>query len=213
VALRHCTDLSAAAWLTVTGQPWHELVSLGPTGFPAYARLRFLPDPRFAGQREDEVDVGGEGPSEAEQLRRTLDTLADNTTAPDDCWFCLWDGWYSDLWGDGGATPGGRGPAFGPAVLEGPKVVVPHRAFFLFRGPLSDLGDWGAAEDSPGRPRLGMPLPAFVWPTDRAWCVTRDVDPHWAGIAADAAAIHRLTADPRLDVVPADPAREQPAYR
>jgi hypothetical protein len=50
-----------------------------------------------------------------------------------------------------------------------------------------------------------MPNPAFIWPADRAWCVTNDVDPHWAGIAATAAAIDDLLASPALDMVRADP--------
>jgi len=55
-------------------------------------------------------------------------------------------------------------------------------------------------------------LPAFVWPADQAWCVARDVDPHWAGIGGTAHLLSRLLTDPGLDVVPADPAEEQPAY-
>lgn len=66
---------------------------------------------------------------------------------------------------------------------------------------VSDIGDWD------------VPYPAFVWPADRAWCVAADVDPHWAGIGADTAAIDRLVADPHLDVVPADPREDQPCYR
>jgi hypothetical protein len=43
--------------------------------------------------------------------------------------------------------------------------------------------------------------------------VANDVDPHWAGIGADAALVEQLIADPRLDVIAADPAGDQPAYR
>lgn len=110
----------------------------------------------------------------------------------------------------------GRGPkiapAFAPAVLHGPKVVVPNRAYFLFRGPVYDFGDWGAADAWPGQPRLHMPDPAFIWPADHTWCVANDVDPHWAGIGGEVSAIDELLADPRLDVVPADPGRDQPSY-
>ncbi len=35
---------------------------------------------------------------------------------------------------------------FPPSVLHGLKVVVPNRAYFLFRGSVSDFGDCGAAE-------------------------------------------------------------------
>jgi hypothetical protein len=55
--------------------------------------------------------------------------------------------------------------------------------------------------------------PAFVWPADHAWCVAADIDPHWAEIGASAPLIERLSGDPRLDAVEADPTAEQPAYR
>jgi hypothetical protein len=45
------------------------------------------------------------------------------------------------------------------------------------------------------------------------WTPDSIPDPHWAGIGADVSAIDELLADPRLDVVPADPREDQPAYR
>ncbi|MPY81037.1 MAG: hypothetical protein GEV04_21920 [Actinophytocola sp.] len=96
-------------------------------------------------------------------------------------------------------------------MLNGPKVVIPNRAYFLFRGSLSEFGDWGAADMWPGQPRSDMP-PAFIWPADHAWCVANDVDPHYAGIGAAATAIDDLLSQPGLDVVPADPRAEQPHY-
>jgi len=222
VALIPCPDLSAADWITGSDQPWEQLVGFGPAGFPAYARLRFLPDPAYEGQSENDVDVD-DAHDETAQLRVALDTLTRHTRTPDDCYFCLWDGWGSDIEGGDGArtldyqtgtvSKGPQiAPAFPPSVLHGPKVVVPNRAYFLFRGSISDVGDWGAADAWPGQPRLHMPDPAFIWPADHAWCVANDVDPHWAGIGADVAAIDELLADPRLDVVPADPHQDQPSY-
>ncbi len=80
----------------------------------------------------------------------------------------------------------------------------------LVHGSLSDVGAWGAGKSWPGE----IPYqPAFIWPADHAWCVANDVDPHWAGIAADTPLIERLIADARLDVVVADPTESQPAYR
>lgn len=202
-------------------RPWWQLVTFGPEGLPAYARLRFLPDPAYVGQAESDVDVGA--PDETAQLRVALDTLSRHTRTSADCYFCLWDGWGDVAGGDGmrsldyqtGTVSRGPlvAPAFPPSVLHGPKVVVPNRAYFLFRGSISDFGDWGAADAWPGQPRLHMPNPAFIWPADQAWCVANDVDPHWAGIGADVAAIDELLADPRLDVVPADPGQDQPYYR
>jgi hypothetical protein len=81
-----------------------------------------------------------------------------------------------------------------------------------FRGPLAEIGAWDTAEAWPGQYRLDAAEPAFVWPADHAWCVARDVDPHWAGIGGDTPLVDQLVADPLLDVASADPAAEQPSY-
>lgn len=189
MALSPCADLSAASWLTTSDEPWDRLVRFGPPGFAAYARLRFLPDPVYPGQSENDVEVEEDDEvSESALLQTALNVLAGHTKTPDDCYFCLWDG-DGNL--EGGnhvqeldtrtdtVRPGPRvAPAFPPAVLYGPRVVVPNRAYILFRGPLSAVGDWGAAELWPGQPRFDMSNPAFVWPADHAWCVAKDVDPH-----------------------------------
>lgn len=220
MALLPCADLSAATWITASDQPWDELVGFGPAGFPAYARLRFIPDPAHEGQNENDFEMDdADSPSETARLRTVLETLTRHTRTPDDLYFCLWDGWSSDIWSDHDDdhdAPQRRprmAPAFPASVLDGPRVVVPARAYFLFRGAVSDFGDWGAADMWPGQPRVGMPDPAFIWPADQAWCIANDVDPHWAGIGADVSAIAELLADSRIDVVTADPRKEQPWYR
>jgi hypothetical protein len=176
VTLTLCSDVAAADWITRSGLPWYQLVTFGPAGFDAYARLRLLPDPVRPGQSESDAEAED---WRIEQLPRLFAALAAHTTTAGDCYVGVWDGW-------GQAEPA-------------PKVVVPHREFWLFRGPLTGIG----ADDQA----------AFVWPADRAWCFTHDVDPHWAGIGGSAELIHHLVADPRLDVVPADPAEQQPSYR
>jgi len=185
VALTPCSDLSPADWIVSSELPWQRLVCFGPAGFAAYARLRFLPDPAFVGQLENNAEADSDQ-SDDNRLRLLFEVLATLTLTPQDCYFCRWDG-YGDSYG--------------------PKVVVPNRAYFLFRGPLHQAGDRGTAEP------LDVPGPAFAWPADRAWCVARDVDPHWAGIGAERPVVDQLVADPRLDVVLADPSRQQPAYR
>ena len=128
-------DMSAADWIMTSDRPWEQLVTFGPAGFPAYARLRFLPDPVYEGQAEHAVDIDVDAPAESAQLRVVLETLTSHTRTPDDCYFCLWDGWGSDIDGGDGArildmesgavTKGPLiAPAFPPSVLEGPKVVV-----------------------------------------------------------------------------------------
>jgi hypothetical protein len=74
-------------------------------------------------------------------------------------------------------------------------------------------GGLGRSRDVAGSTPTPLPDLAFIWPADHAWCVANDVDPHWAGIGADVSATGQLLADPRLDVVAADPRVDQPAYR
>ncbi|MBL7255590.1 hypothetical protein [Paractinoplanes lichenicola] len=191
MGLRHLADLSAARWLVdETDRPWTERVTFGPGGFAAYARVRFLDDPAFPGQSENDVAPAEDAPTESEQIGFALETLSGHTATPDDCYFCLWDGWGTEIAGS-------------------PRVELPHRSYFLFRGSLTD---WRAADLWPGQPRGTTPDPAFVWPADHAWCLAKDVDPHWAGVGGSEAAVAGLLADPRLDVVRADPAAKQPTY-
>jgi hypothetical protein len=124
---------------------------------------------------------------------------------PEDCYFGLWEGW-------GFPDAARRWPTF--AVPR--DAQIPTRSYFLFHGSLSEAeirgtpaqaGIWGRPEFSPGG------TPAFVWASDRTWCVAADIDPHWAGTGASVPTIQRLIADRRLDAVEADPRDEQPAYR
>lgn len=57
-----------------------------------------------------------------------------------------------------------------------------------------------------------VPQPAFIWPADRAWCITNDVDPHWAGIVAGQALLEPLLTHARLDVVQVTAGEKLPYY-
>ena len=195
MALRFCSDPSAANWIARSGTPWSQLVTFGPEGFEAYARLRFIPDPRGPGQDEGDSGIAADHPSDFAQARRAIHRLTPFTSTPQEAWFCVWDG-YSDV-------------ELPPEVKRGPMVVLPHRRYALLRGSLSDLDDW----ESTLGPTPPYPPPAFVWPADHSWCFTSDVDPHWAGIGGGKAAIDALLDDPDLDVVLARPDEPQPAYR
>jgi hypothetical protein len=152
VVLTPCADVSPAGWIMTSERPWQQLVSFGPEGLPAYARLRFLPDPAYEGQRESDVHVDDDALTETERLRAVLETLTRHTHTPDDCYFCLWDGW-ADIEGGSGVRildprtailrRGPRiAPAFPPSVLHGPKVVVPNARSFCSGGqcPTSATG-------------------------------------------------------------------------
>jgi hypothetical protein len=228
VTLTFCRELSAADWIAHSDLPWPQLVGFGPAGFDAYARLRFLPDPARPGQSENDVEVDWR----TDQLPRLFEVLATHTATPEDCYFCVWEGFgdadvaidadavYIDDENVGaslewpGAQPGlAPEPAGSPSMPCLPKLVVPNRAYWLFRGPLVEVRTWDTAQGWPGQCRLDEAEPAFVWPGDHAWCVAMDVDPHWAGIGGNPALITQLTTDPRLDVVPADPTKDQPFYQ
>jgi hypothetical protein len=219
VTLTGCSDLSAAGWITGSDLSWWQLVTLGPSGFAAYARLRFLPDPTYEGQSENDVSIGDDAPLESAQLGTVLEVLRRHTRTPDDCYFCVWDGWgpgidsvhigdgtpliYSD---DVDAPPGFKPtpaqPGFAPASpssgLDLLKVVVPNRAYFLFREPsISATCPTPAGRRSSGR--------------NRAWCIAHDVARTGPGSA--------LTPRPSTSSCPtnastgARPTGSQPFYR
>lgn len=227
MTLTFCWDLWATDWIAHSDLPWPQLVGFGPACFDSYARVRFLPDPVRPGQSENDVEAED---WRTDQLPRLFEVLANHTATPEDCYFCVWEGFgavaleaddagYVDHQNhaaplEPGAQPGlAPEPAASPPLTHLPKVVVPHRAYWLFRGPLADVGTWDTAQGWPGQCRLNQAEPAFVWPSDHAWCVAKDVDPHWAGIGGPEALISQLTTDPRLDAVHADPTKDQPLYR
>lgn len=195
MSITRCVDLSAARWLEQQDGDWWRLAARGPVAFGKYARLRFIPDPRYPAQSEGDAQRDPEGLSDNKQLGVVLAELARYTGTPDDCFVCIWDGW----------------PSF-TAADPTPKVSIPNRDYFLFHGTLGDFADWDAQIKTLLGDIGGAPTPAFVWPADHAWCVTCDIDAHYASIGAGPDAIDRLVADPRVDVVVDDPDREPPHY-
>ncbi|GAA3634650.1 hypothetical protein GCM10022223_61260 [Kineosporia mesophila] len=179
---------TAASWITGSDEDWPQIADFGPSGLSVHARLLFLPDPEGPWQSEAEAPALPGALSENDRLRLALQVLSRHTTTPELAYFCLWDGW-------------------GIPIPEAASLVrVPHRTYHLFEGALTDLGGWGAPSDE------DPPLPAFIWPADRTWCIAKDVDQHWAGIGASEGALEDLRAIPDLNIVKADPAQPQPFY-
>ncbi len=85
-----CSDLSAAAWIASSDLPWQRLVTFGPAGFDGYARLRFIPDPVFEGQSENDATPVAQ---EHDLLGVLFEVLGAETETPEDCYFCVWDGY------------------------------------------------------------------------------------------------------------------------
>ena len=167
VTLAWSTDLSPAAWLLETGVPWSRLVGLGPAGFAAYARLRFVPDPVRPGQSEADHDLPDDHPSDLDQARRGLAVLAGFTSTPDDCWFAVWEGY-----------PGSVEIPAGLPLLDvtDEEHGFPVRRYGLLRGRLADLEDWerdvatacSCRPPSPGPPTTGGASPPTSTRTTRA---------------------------------------------
>lgn len=233
-------DIRPADWIASSMLDWATLVEFGPSGFPAYARLRFLPDPSRPGQSENDAPDEGE---ERDAWRRRqwavlMRILARHSSTPQDCYVCVWEGYSSSdpdevigtqqaptdglqrmplQYRDDPAGHWARAPMSPRKRPSTPMVVVPNRRYYLFRGTVEDAARWredGSSDElRVEHVRLRPPELAFVWPADRAWCVAFDVVPHFAGIGAAADVVEVLVADPGLDAVAADPDAEQPRYR
>ncbi|MCC3333066.1 hypothetical protein [Nocardia abscessus] len=223
MALRHEPDVSKADWFTERRDPWTQLCSMGPSGFARYARL-FHPadpgdDPSDTGTLQDRA-----GDLDSAVLKQLSGILAGHTETPDDCYFGLWDG-FGDIYGgssvivafsveestDLAAAPT-VAPAFPPEVIDGARLRIPARDYLLFRGPLSEAGQWGAADLLPGWSRQ-INSPNLIWPADRAWFVATEIDLPWTGIAGTAALIEELRADASLDVEEIQPSSSPPYWR
>ena len=206
MTLRHESDVSVGDWFTT--DPRSD-ARLGPAGLAAYVRL-LLPG------RED----GVEGHLATPELNRLVEVLARHTTTPDQVYFGLWDG-YGEIYGGeavaflttfaGPARWPGRPfrpepprtpppPAFGPDVMDAPRLVHRGQEFLLFGGPLADAGRWGARPYGPGLPR-DINSPNLFWPADHAWFVTTHVDETWAGVGGSAPLVDDLLRDPGLETV------------
>jgi hypothetical protein len=127
-----------------------------------------------------------------------LETLACYTRTPDECYFCVWDGWGLDIEGGDGARILGVGRT---------KGCRPQPHLLLVSGETDRLRRLGSGRDVAGPTQVTHSGSRVHLAGRRIWCVTNDVDPHWAGIGADRSAIDRLVAGPRLDVVRADSMR------
>lgn len=190
--LEPCADATAANWIIGSELPWHQLLSFGPAGFPAYARIRFIPDPVRNGQPENEAGGPRSELSETERLNIAVGLLRQYTSTPGELFYAFWDGYGFTL----------------PAA----RFEVPGREFYLYRGCPAGDGSWDMAAQHQAQGQSWMPVPAFIWPADHSWCIAYDVDPHWTGLGADTDAVAALVADSRLDAVRAEPAQQQPFY-
>lgn len=211
MTLRPLSDVSPGDWLVSAPDAWSDLITRGPAGFEAYARVLHTAEGNYDGERK-------EGCLESEQLTALIELLAPHTSTPERCFHALWDG-FGDI--DGGEATSfltaftgsyayGRifrqarkqepPPAFPPAVMAGPRLRLAHRDYLLFVGPLAGAGRWGATPYALDIPRH-INSPNLLWPEDHSWFVATEIDQEWTGVAGSAALIDAVLADPRLETV------------
>lgn len=154
-----------------------------------------------------------EGQLPALTMAQLLTVLRVHTTTPEDCWFCLWNG-YGWIHGSPSVSlmsfdDNGSGmqsevpPAYPPSWLETSRQVRhPGREYLLGRGPLdAALGvghqitpDWFVPQS-----------PNLCWPEDRAWCVATEIDLDSTLVGGSHLLIDDLSAAPGLEVWRVEP--------
>lgn len=135
-----------------------------------------------------------------------VDLLATETTTPDRCWFCMWDGWGN--LDDQGVTA---------------RVQLPNRRYLLYTGaimaavsvPPLAMDRVVVACMSPTGKEAPPPMtreakksalveswrngPALWWPNDRAWVVATEIDLAWTYVGGSEQLIRRLVAHSGLE--------------
>jgi hypothetical protein len=185
-----------AAW---SGRTMHRLVQFHAISRPAASA------PTGAAPWNGEAPADGNLP--ADLLGSLCATLAEHTSTPNSCWFCLWDG-YGWLHGSPSvAILGPRGsipvpPAFPAQVLDGPRVRLPGRDYLLFAGPVAAAPQLGWTDPN----GLFWPQsPNLFWPHDHAWCVASEIDLFCTLVAGSDELAEALVGDPRLEAWPVQP--------
>ena len=155
----------------------------------------------------------GQGPRDGSLFEPDAEVLAgigrEWTATPEDCWFCVWDGygWNSAVsfvavddsgWPLGAVPSPPPDPVPGP-VRSGPRVELPHRSYLLYRGPVE------AALTLPALDGTFAQCPNLWWPVDRAWCVASELDLPWTYVGGPRELVDAILADDRIEALPAAP--------
>jgi hypothetical protein len=130
----------------------------------------------------DQYDPGpGYNPGSLPRVQRgvLVEHLRRATATPDDCLFCVWEGF-------GGLNPQG--------VQQ--RVDLPGRSYLLARGPIEDAVPSVLDEPWDQSPNLW-------WPEDRAWIIAIEIDYAWTYVGGASSLIDGLLEDQRLEALPA----------
>jgi hypothetical protein len=184
---------------------WHALV-----GTPDYLNMQGSLWPGGNPQRGHLVP---------EALAPLCDLLAVHTTTPENCFFCLWEGWgwidgagRSITWSTTGTSPPvleRLAPAFSEQELSRPRVHLPDRDYLLFVGSLLAVAGTLTEAASAGRWRLDERLfeqsPNLFWPADRSWCVASEIDFDSTVVAGSTQLVQAILSSSTLDSWPIGP--------
>jgi hypothetical protein len=158
----------------------------------------------------------GQGPRDGSLYVPDAEVLAgilrDWTATPEDCWFCVWDGYgwesaSSFFFAAASAETGQPPETVAPpkrdpvprSVREAPRVQLPHRGYLLYQGPVE------AALILPGLDGTFGQSPNVWWPADRAWYVASEIDLPWTYIGGPRGLIDAILTDVRMEALPAAP--------
>jgi hypothetical protein len=158
---------------------WDAICSV--TGRQAHALMQWddIAGPDWSGGKPEQGNLA------PDSLERLCGILAHHTPADAACFFAVWEGYG---WGD--TTPAGsisvsaKPPLVAsvpqdipsrlpPVVIDGPRLRLPHRSYFLFTGPLRAAlatGEWATLS------WFIAQSPNLFWPQDRSWCVASEID-------------------------------------
>lgn len=166
-------DVRWAEIAALTGQRLHgETQYAELTGWHADHEHQGPPEPWVEPQR---------GSLRPDECVAVAEVLARHTTTPDDCWFCVWEG-YGSAW-----------TILNRLAERAPRVGLEHRACLLFRGPVTAAA---AFHEGPW-----FQSPTLWWPDDRAWCVASELDIYSTYVAAARIAVRALITNSALEVI------------
>ena len=165
-------------WSTVaswTGRTVHPLMQ-----FERVADLSEAPRDIYKDPPWGELPQHGSIPEK--ECRSLTTVLRDFTSTPDDCFFCLWEGY---------------GNIDTRLYKASARVVAPGREYLLFRGPLNAVMSFVEDRIAPFR----GDSPNIWWPRDRAWCVTTDIDLFDTFVGGSKECIEAVLGSPDLEAL------------
>jgi hypothetical protein len=163
--------VSWAEVAAITGRVMHPLVQ--------YARISGTDDRSFPNEGPEGIWRPYDGDLPSEVADPLLPILRGTTSAPERCWFCIWNGY-------------GQLQALKNAGTHS-LVRTPGREYVLLRGAIEQVTVFGVMEP------FAVDGPSIWWPDDRAWCVATEIDLDSTYVGASAECIAAILEDDRLE--------------